>query len=238
MSAGSTPGRRWSGWLRQVTACGAVAFCTAGATWGIDRTMAAIAPVLLVTAMTALAMTMTRCPEDGGTSRRPSDSSRRHDVAWWCLVAAASASVVLCVAVAGALSPWLALGTAAALALTTPPSRRHLSAASAAARPNPDPPSTQAESVPDDPHRSCPTGTPGAAAPGGSSVADLDTTQLCHLWRASFWTVRDVSDPAQTVRVVQLRHDLLEELERRHPDEVRRWLTSGRHCADGPSRYL
>jgi hypothetical protein len=40
------------------------------------------------------------------------------------------------------------------------------------------------------------------------------------------------------VRVVGLRQAILDELETRHPDEVGRWLRSGRHGADGPARYL
>lgn len=85
--------------------------------------------------------------------------------------------------------------------------------------------------------------TVGREAPDASGchdvrVLDLNTSELCRLWRVTFWMVRDVRSPARTVAVVDLRQAVLDELERRRPDAVRCWLTSGRGEADGPARYL
>lgn len=216
MSAEDGARRRWSAWLRPVAAWGTVPLCVSVVTWGLDRTVAALAPVLLVVAATALVM------------RRPGG---RHELRWWCLVAGASASAALSLAVAAAVSSWLAVAAVASLALTAPPARARLSALSGAGAAPPHH-SDAAASV------SASTGAASEATPAGSWVADVDTSQLCHLWRATFWTVRDLHDPERALHVVELRQAVLDELERRHPDEVDRWLSSGHHVADGPSRYL
>ena len=229
--------RRWSAWLQPVAACGAVAFCAAAFVWGTNRTMAMIAPFLLVSAATGLAMFMTRGPDADRVPHPARPTRRTRELAWWCLVAVAGASIVLCLVVLGALSPWLALGTAAALALTTPPARARLSAWTGARR-GYDGQSSGPGPVPDALPATSPAGTPGGPPDAGSWIADVETAQLCRLWRATFWSVRDLHDPEQTLRVVELRRAVLEELERRHPDEVDRWLSSGHHVADGPSRYL
>jgi hypothetical protein len=50
--------------------------------------------------------------------------------------------------------------------------------------------------------------------------------------------VRDLRAPARTVRIVELREEVLDGWSDPTLREVARWLTSGRHGANGPARYL
>lgn len=241
----------WSRWLRGVAWCGVGALFISIPTWGMIRVIAMVAPLLLAVAMagTVSALTDARThPEptaDGGSAYD------FHQGAWWCLIAAACASVVLCAAVVSLVSPSWVLVWLGVVVATTPPVLRmslHFVGLTGA------PPRLSASGGPGGPGRlggpplgdqrmSDARATVGGIAPDASGchdvrVLDLDTSELCRLWRVTFWMVRDVRSPARTVAVVDLRQAVLDEFERRRPDAVRCWLMSGRGEADGPAGYL
>ncbi|WP_210441381.1 hypothetical protein [Nocardioides xinjiangensis] len=240
MTPGTTPGRsagdRWSPWLRSVALCGVPAFFGASFLWGTGRAVSLVAPVLLAVMMAGIAVT--HSATTGGDGQPPSadvpdTSARRRELARWCRVAAACAAIVLLLAVVSVLSAWWVPLTAAVLVVTTPPARdfarTHVLHRAGST-------STGNATIPE------PGWPPGRAPDDGAGtvaeVSGLDTAELCHLWRVTFWMVRDLRAPARTLRVVELRQEVLDELHRRHPDQVERWLSSGRHGADGPARYL
>lgn len=101
--------------------------------------------------------------------------------------------------------------------------------------------------------------TVAAARPGErddytGQVGALSTIELCQLWRVTHWMIREPTGTTpytpiesgfrgewrteRILRLAQLRHAALDELERRRPDAVSQWLGSGHHHADGPARYL
>jgi hypothetical protein len=238
-----------------VSLCGAPVLCLGVLMWGPGRVVSLAAPVVLVVTMAGLGVTLsTRSPtvgdldhQLGAQDRRNRRHELRREARWWGCVLTGSVSVMLCVALAAALASWCVPVTLLALAGTTPPGHRWLRART---RVSPDLEGGRARDL----------GLQGRAGHGvhlgqargrpsvrlsdearpfdGSRTADLDTDELCHLWRVTFWMVRDLRAPARTLYVVELREEVLDELERRHPHEVARWLTSGRHGADGPARYL
>jgi hypothetical protein len=62
--------------------------------------------------------------------------------------------------------------------------------------------------------------------------------QLCALWRKSLAGLRGASTPDARARVVSAREALLDELERREPQAMDDWLTSGAVDPEGPTVYL
>jgi hypothetical protein len=240
----------WSRWLRGVAWCGVGALLLAIPTWGMTRVIAMVAPLLLAVAMAGTVSALT----DGRTHPEPTadgGSERANGVeegAWWCLIAAACASVVLCAAIVSLVSPsWVLVWLGVVLATTPPVLRMSLHFVGLTGAPH----RLSASGGPGrlggptlgDRRMSDARTTVGGSAPDASGchdvrVLDLDTSELCRLWRVTFWMVRDVRSPARTVAIVDLRQAVLDELERRRPDAVRCWLTSGRGEADGPARYL
>jgi hypothetical protein len=77
-----------------------------------------------------------------------------------------------------------------------------------------------------------------AEMPDADGVPTLDDGALCQAWRRSY--VRLQASRAAEVRlhVVRLRQLYLDELVRRHPAEVRRWLASGARAAGNPLPFL
>jgi hypothetical protein len=69
------------------------------------------------------------------------------------------------------------------------------------------------------------------------SLRQLDDHDLCQAWRRSFREL-ETSSLARRCEVVGRRQLYLDELERRHPAALRRWLTSGGRAAGNPLRYL
>jgi hypothetical protein len=239
---------RWSGWLRAVAACGLLAACIAVPLWGAGRVLSLVTPVLLAVVMIAIVSALTvhpRSSEGGRRSAGRGPTLRTSELRWWFLIAAGGASVVLCVAVAGSISSgWVVLWLSG-LVLTVPPTRlrarRFFRPADGGGGVPRSLPRSRPPSLPTQPDEA--TTTSQTSVMDGSQcpdarIADLDTVELCRLWRVTFWMVRDLRSPARTVHVVELRQVVLDELERQRPDAVAQWLTSGRHGADGPARYL
>ena len=85
---------------------------------------------------------------------------------------------------------------------------------------------------------------PGAAVisagslPPADVLAGLDDAQLCLAWRRSFLPLTACDDAAAQLRIVRLRQTYLDELTRRHPAEMARWLDSGARAAGNPMRFL
>ena len=62
--------------------------------------------------------------------------------------------------------------------------------------------------------------------------------ELCWRWRTSFATLQYTLAPAERLHIVQTRSALLDELARRNPDGLTRWLGSGARAASDPTRYF
>ena len=63
----------------------------------------------------------------------------------------------------------------------------------------------------------------------------LSTLALCSRWQRSYFTLTDTTDPAERAHIVALRGRYLDELERRDPGAVVRWLgTDDRPPAPAP----
>lgn len=132
------------------------------------------------------------------------------------------------VAAAGLLAVLALPGGALVLAaaLTHPRARRFLGSS---AHPRA---SAVAVRAPDaDEHRFEATPLP-AVTPEG-----LDDAALCQAWRRSFLLLQ-TSRVDRVVRVVELRQQYLDELERRHPAGISRWLASGARAAGNPLPFL
>jgi hypothetical protein len=221
----------WMSWMRGVIVCGAAAFCLTAMSWGVGRAVAMVGPVALVVMFTGVAATSPD-PAAGCASRMPRWR-------WWICVGACGVSVVLCLAIAGAASPSLGVLCLAALAATTPPARRRIRHYLASGRPrHPTPAGPASSGTPANPTR---PGTPDSETPVDTlapHLRTLTTTELCGLWRLTFWMLRESTGPVRTLRLVELRHGLIDELEARDPAAVGCWLSAGHHLADGPARYL
>lgn len=77
------------------------------------------------------------------------------------------------------------------------------------------------------------TGLPEAA-----SVPSLDDESLCQAWRRSFVHLATCRLPSRRLEIVHLRQLYLDELDRRHPAAVQRWLTSGARAASNPMPFV
>jgi hypothetical protein len=66
----------------------------------------------------------------------------------------------------------------------------------------------------------------------------LDDSQLCRMWRESFWDL-DNRVPAQSLLgIVLVREACLDELERRDAAALRAWLDSGARASGGPEKFM
>jgi hypothetical protein len=74
--------------------------------------------------------------------------------------------------------------------------------------------------------------------PRPDRLDDLDDPALCLAWRQSFVSLAASKDVGSVLELVELRERYLEELTRRHPDEIARWLASGARAAGNPMRFL
>jgi hypothetical protein len=75
--------------------------------------------------------------------------------------------------------------------------------------------------------------TRGVAVPVGASTHELTTAELCEAWRASSAALAFTRNaPGAQSRIVAARSSYLDELCRRHPHEVARWLADGGPDAD------
>jgi hypothetical protein len=89
-----------------------------------------------------------------------------------------------------------------------------------------------------------PSGPPAAPAvvvtpaPPMTAAADLTTGALCLAWRRSYVKLQQSTDEPTRQRVVRLREQYLDELERRDRAGFARWLGSGARAGSDPQRYL
>ena len=214
--------QHWSWWMRGISICGVVSLCLSIIRWGPIEPLLSAGPLVVVLAFTGMAfvMAVTAVP-------KTDESLPRH---WWIKVACACGCAPLTVGVVGSTSAPLAFSLLVLFAATSPPasdlSRRalgkltrstnvqaHLSLSSADHDPEPD-------------------------KTNAGEVGVMSTTELCQVWRATFWLMREHGDPARVMRLAELRRRVLDELEARHPVEVQHWMRSNHHGADGPARYL
>jgi hypothetical protein len=79
---------------------------------------------------------------------------------------------------------------------------------------------------------------PIAASPPVVAARDLSTGALCLAWRRSFVELQRAADESARQRVVRLRTEYLDELERRDRAGFARWLGSGARAGSDPQRYL
>jgi hypothetical protein len=79
---------------------------------------------------------------------------------------------------------------------------------------------------------------PRAPAAPSASFGDLATEELILAWRLSFTMLRKARTPADIAQIASRRRDYLDELERRNPSAVRRWLKAGARAASDPTRYF
>ena len=92
--------------------------------------------------------------------------------------------------------------------------------------------------------------TPDLEVVGGASALEqrvpalvailgaLDDAELCLAWRRSFVLLNEAASPQEKLVVVTLRERYLEELQRRNPSGVSRWLESGARASGNPLPYL
>jgi hypothetical protein len=66
----------------------------------------------------------------------------------------------------------------------------------------------------------------------------MQVSELCVLWRVTFWDLRDATDPDERLSIAVRRQELLDELVRRDPEAMREWLVSGARASGGLERFL
>jgi hypothetical protein len=69
------------------------------------------------------------------------------------------------------------------------------------------------------------------------ALRELDDTDLCCLWRHTFWELRGRHSPDDVLQLVALRACCLDELDRRNPSALQAWLSSGARASGGPERF-
>lgn len=74
--------------------------------------------------------------------------------------------------------------------------------------------------------------------PRPERLADLDDPQLCLAWRQSFLPLSACHDIESLLELVELREKYLDELTRRHPAQMARWLASGARAAGNPMPFI
>ncbi len=67
---------------------------------------------------------------------------------------------------------------------------------------------------------------------------ELSTAELCLAWRRSYLALLDLPPGPGRCELVRLRGCLLDELERRDPAGLTRWLADGARAGSDPGRYL
>ena len=66
----------------------------------------------------------------------------------------------------------------------------------------------------------------------------LDDDELCLAWRRSFVMLNAAGSPCERLLLVKQRQRYLDELERRSPDGLASWLTSGARAPGNPLPHL
>lgn len=70
------------------------------------------------------------------------------------------------------------------------------------------------------------------------AVREMTDADLCLAWRRSFVALQQARAPQLRSLVVHARQLLLDEIEARHPEGLRAWLSSGAQAAGGPDRFI
>ncbi|QWZ08801.1 hypothetical protein KRR39_02810 [Nocardioides panacis] len=86
-----------------------------------------------------------------------------------------------------------------------------------------------------------PAGEPDPAQPDTlprEALSDLEDEALCQAWRRSFRLLETTHGAEERASLAELRGRYLDELDRRHPDGVSRWLASGARAAGNPLPFL
>ena len=77
-----------------------------------------------------------------------------------------------------------------------------------------------------------------AAALGRPPVRDLSMEELGREWQRTAAALAATTDPAARELLVRRRQEALDELERRDPAGVARWLSGGATVDDDPAPHL
>jgi hypothetical protein len=77
-----------------------------------------------------------------------------------------------------------------------------------------------------------------AGLPPAEELEALDDPALCQAWRRSFVQLQACRSVRRRSEVVALRQLYLDEMARRHPIQLRRWLQSGARAAGNPLPFL
>jgi hypothetical protein len=88
------------------------------------------------------------------------------------------------------------------------------------------------------PPRESPAPSDGSASSDAEALAGMAVTDLCVLWRATFWELRDAAGTAERLSIVERRQGLLDELARRDGEAISAWLRSGARASGGLERFL
>lgn len=82
---------------------------------------------------------------------------------------------------------------------------------------------------------------PGTALLPAGAVDDVHlstTAQLCGVWQRSYWLLCEHPPCGVQAETVRLRAAVLDELERRDPEGLSRWLRDGPRAGSDPGRFL
>ena len=71
-----------------------------------------------------------------------------------------------------------------------------------------------------------------------AALPALSDDELCQWWRRTFTALGEAGTAGQRLDVVRARQLYLDEIERRHPTELRAWLASGARAAGNPMPFL
>jgi hypothetical protein len=91
------------------------------------------------------------------------------------------------------------------------------------------------EARPHGPPVADPPAEPTAAA--DRTIEALDDSELCRLWRGTFWELHTDAPQEAVLAMVALRQRCLDEMEQRNPAAVRAWLNSGARASGGPEKF-
>lgn len=154
---------------------------------------------------------------------------------WRYVVSAVGISALGAVAVSGLIAEFgaAALAGCAVLVLASPAVlRRLLTHAPRSARSPAKPAASSA------PATQPPTVQQAPAHRPPPSCRALSDAELCWRWRTSFCAIQRTVSPGERLRLAETRAALLDELARRDPEGVSRWLDSGARAGSDPARYL
>jgi hypothetical protein len=82
-----------------------------------------------------------------------------------------------------------------------------------------------------------PAGPTAQPLPALPNLASCSTPTLCWLWRTTYVRLHGSPTPSETVAVIRLRRECLDELEQRDSSAFGRWLPTARAASD-PARFF